>query len=82
MEGNATGLAADVEVIFTSEARGVDSIEYVCDLAASGKKKAMILVAHEVGEEAGMTEFADWLPTAAPGVRVVNIKTCDRLWIA
>ena len=42
----------------------------------------MILVAHQTGEEAGMTEFTAWLPTVAPGIKVMNIKTGDQLWIA
>jgi len=82
LEGNATAFTENVEAIITSEAREVDSIEYVRDLTASGRKVAMILIAHEVGEEAGMTEFTDWLPTVAPGIKVINIKTYDKMWIA
>ena len=56
--------------------------EYVRDLNLSGKKKGMILIAHEVGEEEGMVLFTSWFPTVVPGVKIVNIKTTDRMWIA
>jgi hypothetical protein len=29
-----------------------------------------------------MTGFTDWPPTVAPGIRVMNIKTGDQMWIA
>jgi putative NIF3 family GTP cyclohydrolase 1 type 2 len=79
---NATALAADVDAIVTSEAREIDSIEYVRDLVVSGAKKAMILISHQTGEEAGMTEFVPWLQALIPDIKVQNIKTHDQLWIA
>jgi len=82
LDGNMRGLTGDAEAIIVSEAREVDSIEYVRDLNASGKKKAMILVSHQTGEETGMTAFTEWLPTILPGMKVVNIQTYDRMWIA
>ena len=83
LANNIEGLAPqDVDAIVTSEAREVDSEEYVRDLNLSGKKKGMILIAHEVGEEEGMVLFTSWFPTVVPGVKIVNIKTTDRMWIA
>ncbi len=83
LANNIAGLAPDdVDAVITSEAREVDSEEYVRDLNLSGKKKGMILIAHEAGEEAGMVLFTEWFPTILPGVKVVNIKTTDRMWIA
>jgi putative NIF3 family GTP cyclohydrolase 1 type 2 len=83
LANNVLGLAPDdVDAVVTFEAREVDSEEYVRDLALSGKKKGMILIAHEAGEEAGMVLFTDWLPAAIPGIRVVNVPTRDRMWIA
>jgi putative NIF3 family GTP cyclohydrolase 1 type 2 len=81
--GNIQGLAPDdVDAVVTSEAREVDSEEYVRDLSLSGKKKGMILIAHEAGEEAGMVLFTEWFPTIIPAVKIVNIPTTDRMWIA
>jgi Duf34/NIF3 (NGG1p interacting factor 3) len=83
LANNIAGLEpADVDAVITSEAREVDSIEYVRDLGLCGKKKGMILIAHEAGEEAGMVLFTEWLSTIIPGLKVVNIKTTDRMWIA
>jgi putative NIF3 family GTP cyclohydrolase 1 type 2 len=81
LDQNIRALAGEVDAIVVSEAREVDSIEYVRDLNASGTSKPMILVSHQTGEEAGMTAFAEWLPTIVPGLKVVNIKTRDLMWI-
>jgi putative NIF3 family GTP cyclohydrolase 1 type 2 len=82
LDGNMRGLTGEAEAIIVSEAREVDSIEYVRDLNASGKKKALILVSHQTGEETGMTAYTEWLQGILPGMKVVNIKTNDRMWIA
>lgn len=81
LDQNMRALAGDLDAIVVSEAREVDSIEYVRDLNAAGVKKPLILVSHQTGEEAGMTAFAEWLPTLVPGIKVVNIKTTDQMWI-
>ena len=83
LTGNIQSVAPDdVDAVITSEAREVDSEEYVRDLSLSGKKKGLILIAHEAGEEAGMVMFTDWLPTIIPGLKVINVPTTDRMWIA
>ena len=79
LEGNRRLLAsADLIVVF--EARERDTVEYVRDLVASGAKKAMLLTAHEVGEEAGMDEFARWLRGIVPEVPVEFMAAGDQFW--
>jgi putative NIF3 family GTP cyclohydrolase 1 type 2 len=79
LEGNMRLLSnADLIVVF--EARERDTVEYVRDLVASGAKKAMLLTAHEVGEEAGMDEFARWLRGIVPEVPVEFIAAGDQFW--
>jgi hypothetical protein len=62
LEGNISA-APLADVLFVSEAREVDSIEWMRDTVLSGHKRAMILVAHERGEESGMDNCANWLRT-------------------
>jgi putative NIF3 family GTP cyclohydrolase 1 type 2 len=80
LEGNIELLArADLIVVF--EARERETAEYVRDLVFSGAKKGMLLTAHEVGEEAGMDEFARWLRTVVTEVPVEFNPAGDRFRI-
>jgi putative NIF3 family GTP cyclohydrolase 1 type 2 len=80
LEGNARLLAA-ADLIAVFEARERDTVEYVRDAVASGQKKAMLLTAHEVGEEAGMDEFAKWLRTIIPEIPIDFIPAGDQFRI-
>jgi len=72
----ATGLAvADLVVAF--EAREFESVEYVRDLVALGRPKALILISHERGEEDGMAALAPWLRETIPGLRIQVISAGD-----
>lgn len=70
----------DVQILFEAWER--DSSEFVRDLIASGQRKALILTAHEVGEEDGMNVFAEDLRKLVPEVPVTFIRAGDRFWIA
>ena len=79
LDGNMRLLAkSDLIVVF--EARERDTAEYVRDMVLSGQKKAMLLCAHETGEEPGMEEFARWLRTIIDEVPVEFIPAGDRFW--
>ncbi len=69
----------DVQILFEAWER--DSFEYVRDTIASGQRKALILTAHEVGEEDGMDVFADWLRKIVTEVPIHFIRAGDRYWI-
>lgn len=60
----------DVELLVAGEAREWETVPYVIDAAAQGKHKALILLGHEVSEEAGMENCARWLRTVLPGMPV------------
>lgn len=60
----------DVELLVVGEAREWETVPYVEDAAAEGRQKALILLGHEVSEEAGMDECARWLRTLFPDVPV------------
>ncbi|MBX2815162.1 MAG: Nif3-like dinuclear metal center hexameric protein [Saprospiraceae bacterium] len=51
----------DVEVLIIGECREWETVEYIRDALALGKKKALIMLGHEVSEEVGMQYCADWI---------------------
>lgn len=59
-----------VELLVAGEAREWETVPYVQDAAAEGRRKALILLGHEVSEEAGMEECARWVKTEVPGIPV------------
>ena len=60
----------DVELLIAGEAREWETVPYVQDAVAEGRHKALILLGHDISEEAGMEECARWLRTVLPGVPV------------
>jgi putative NIF3 family GTP cyclohydrolase 1 type 2 len=53
----------DVEVLAIGEVPEWETIEYVGDAVAEGKKKALILLGHIPSEQPGMEDCAEWLKT-------------------
>lgn len=64
---------SEVQVLVAGEAREWETVPYVQDAAAEGRSKALILLGHEVSEEAGMDECAHWLRTLFPKLPVTFI---------
>ncbi|MGE5205401.1 MAG: Nif3-like dinuclear metal center hexameric protein [Chlamydiota bacterium] len=63
----------DVQVLVAGESREWETVEYVRDATAEGRRKALILLGHEVSEEAGMEYCARWLRPLFPGLPVTFI---------
>ncbi len=63
----------DVELLVVGESREWETVPYVVDADAEGRHKALIILGHEVSEEAGMDECARWLRTLFPGMPVAFI---------
>jgi putative NIF3 family GTP cyclohydrolase 1 type 2 len=63
----------EVELLIAGESREWETVPYVQDAAAEGRRKALILLGHEVSEEAGMDECARWLRTILPGMPIAFI---------
>jgi len=82
--GSKTHIAAlrrdDVEVLIVGEAREWETVEYVRDAAAQGKRKALILLGHVISEEPGMENCARWLRTFITEVPVEFIPAGDPFW--
>lgn len=60
----------DVQLLVVGESREWETVPYVIDAQAEGRSKALILLGHEVSEEAGMDECARWVRTLFPGMPV------------
>ena len=60
----------NVQLLVAGEAREWETVPYVQDAAAEGRHKAIILLGHEVSEEAGMEECARWIRTLFRGIPV------------
>lgn len=71
----------DVEVLVIGEVPEWETIEYVSDAAAEGKRKALILMGHIPSEQAGMKYCAEWLKTFIAGVPVTFVPTAEPFWM-
>lgn len=71
----------DVQVLVAGESAEWETVEYARDAAAQGRHKALILLGHEVSEEAGMRYCAQWLKSILPGVPVEYIKAGEPFWM-
>lgn len=70
----------DVEVLIAGEASEWETVEYARDAVAEGRKKAMILLGHEVSEEDGMERCAKDLREVFPAVKVEHIVAGNAMW--
>ena len=60
----------NVQLLIAGEAREWETVPYVQDAVSEGRHKALILLGHEVSEEAGMEECARWFRTLFPTIPV------------
>jgi len=67
----------NVQLLVVGESREWETVPYVQDAAAEGRHKALILLGHEISEEAGMDECARWLRTLLPGMPVAFVPTSE-----
>ncbi|RXH57753.1 Nif3-like dinuclear metal center hexameric protein [Granulicella sibirica] len=72
--------APGVEVLIAGEASEWETVEYVRDAVTQGRKKALILLGHEVSEEPGMERAAKELRLLFPGIRVDHVLAGQPLW--
>lgn len=70
----------DVEVLLAGESAEWEAIEYVRDAVAQGRHKALVLLGHEVSEEAGMKRCAEDIRPLFPGLKVTHIAAEQPLW--
>ena len=58
-----------------------DSPEYVMDAATLGIPKGWIIIGHNMSEESGMQEMADWLRPIVPEVKVAHVRAGIVYWV-
>jgi putative NIF3 family GTP cyclohydrolase 1 type 2 len=71
----------DVEVAVIGEVPEWETILYVADAAAQGKKKALILIGHIPSEQAGMANCAQWLKTFIKDVPIEFVPAAEPFWM-
>jgi putative NIF3 family GTP cyclohydrolase 1 type 2 len=69
-----------IEVVAIGEVPEWETIEYVADAAAEGKRKALILLGHIASEQPGMEDCAAWLKTFVTEVPVSFVATHELYW--
>jgi putative NIF3 family GTP cyclohydrolase 1 type 2 len=70
----------NTEVLLAGESAEWETVEYVRDASAQGRHKALILLGHEVSEEAGMKQCAEDLRPLFPNLPVIHIPAAQPLW--
>jgi putative NIF3 family GTP cyclohydrolase 1 type 2 len=70
----------DVDVLLIGEVPEWETIEYVGDAVAEGRRKALLLVGHIPSEQPGMDNCADWLKTFIKSVPVSFVPAADPFW--
>jgi putative NIF3 family GTP cyclohydrolase 1 type 2 len=71
---------ADTDLFVCGETREWEVVEYVQDMIASGRKKALIVLGHVVSEQSGMKYCAEWLKTFIPEVPIDFIPASEPFW--
>ena len=71
----------DVELLVIGEVPEWETIEYVADAAAQGKRKALILMGHIPSEQAGMENCAEWLKAFVKNVKIGFVPTAEPFWM-
>jgi putative NIF3 family GTP cyclohydrolase 1 type 2 len=71
---------ADTDLFICGETREWELVEYVQDMIASGRKKAMIVMGHVVSEQSGMKYCAEWLKPFIPEVPIEFIAASEPFW--
>lgn len=70
----------EVEVLLIGEVPEWETIEYVNDAAAQGRRKALFLVGHIPSEQPGMETCAEWLKTFIKSVPIGFVPTVEPFW--
>jgi putative NIF3 family GTP cyclohydrolase 1 type 2 len=81
---NIPRISAAVDVVMGGENTEADSAfddtEYVLDSAALGGNKGQIILGHQVSEEPGMEDCANWLRTFVTEVPIQWIRANEPFW--
>jgi putative NIF3 family GTP cyclohydrolase 1 type 2 len=70
----------EVQLLVAGESREWETVEYTRDASEQRRKKALILLGHNISEEYGMAECAEWLKTILPGMPVQYVPAHEPFW--
>jgi putative NIF3 family GTP cyclohydrolase 1 type 2 len=71
----------DVEALVIGETPEWETVEYVADAVAAGKRKALVILGHIPSEQAGMQECAFWLRTFVKEVPIEFVPASEPFWL-
>jgi putative NIF3 family GTP cyclohydrolase 1 type 2 len=75
----------DVDVVVSGEQQEsdgfLDSPSYVLDAMTLGIPKGWIMLGHNVSEEQGMLEMAEWIKKFTPEVPVQLVRSNEPFWV-
>ena len=75
----------DIDVVVSGEQQEsdgfLDSPAYVLDATALGIPKGWIMLGHNVSEEQGMLEMAQWIKSFTPEVPVQLVRSGEPFWV-
>lgn len=70
----------NVQVLLVGETREWETVEYVDDAVAQGRKKGLIILGHIPSEQSGMKECAEWMKTFVSGVKIEYLPAAQPFW--
>jgi putative NIF3 family GTP cyclohydrolase 1 type 2 len=70
------------DVLAIGEVPEWETIEYIADASAEGRRQALILLGHIPSEQAGMEYCAEWLKTFIRGVKIEFVPAKEFFWLA
>ena len=70
----------EVDLFVVGETREWETVEYVQDMIASGRKKALIVIGHVASEQAGMKYCAEWLKGFVSEVPIEFVAASEPFW--
>jgi putative NIF3 family GTP cyclohydrolase 1 type 2 len=69
-----------IQALVVGESREWETVLYAVDAMGQGRRKGLILIGHDVSEEQGMRECADWLRAFVSEVPVEHIPAGEPFW--
>ncbi len=75
----------DIDVVVSGEQQetdgALDAPEYVLDSAWLGIPRGLIMLGHDISEEQGMLEMAQWVKSFIPEVPVELVRSGEPFWV-
>lgn len=70
----------EVDLLVVGESREWETVLYAVDAVGQGRRKGLVLIGHDLSEEAGMQECAAWIRTFVSEVKVDYLPAGEPFW--